>query len=140
MKVLLTIGLFFVSLFVIAQVDSIGLQVALQKLDKALIQKDEPVLRSLLHNNMSYGHSNGWVQSKSDVFNDFKSGKLQYDKINSTAVSILDIGKNRATVKMNTEAEGNINGTAFNLKMHVMQVWLKTKKGWQLYSRQSAKL
>lgn len=140
MKFYFTIGLFFLSLFVLAQVDSIGLKEAMQKLDRALIQKDEAVLRSLLHNNMSYGHSNGWVQSKSDVFKDFKSGKLQYDKINSTAVSILDIGKNRATVKMNTEAEGKVNETGFNLKMHVMQVWLKTKKGWQLYARQSAKL
>jgi hypothetical protein len=140
MKILFTIGLFFINLFVIAQVDSIGIKDALQKLENALIQKDETVLRSLLHNNVSYGHSNGWVQNKADVLNDFKSGKLQYDKITSTAVSILDMGKNRATVKMNTEAEGKLNGNAFNIKMHVLQVWLKTKKGWQLYSRQSAKL
>ncbi len=140
MNFFLTIGLFFTGLSLFAQVDSIGLKEAMQKLDMALIQKDEPVLRSLLHTNMSYGHSNGWVQSKSDVFNDFKSGKLQYNKINTTVVSILDIGKSRATVKMNTEAEGKVNETGFNLKMHVMQVWLKTKKGWQLYTRQSAKL
>ena len=139
MKILFTIGLFFISLFVVAQVDSIDLKEALQKLDKALMHKDELVLRSLLHNNISYGHSNGWVQSKADVFNDFKSGKLVYNIIESSSVSILDIGKNHAAVKMNSNAEGVVNGNAFNLKLHVLQVWLKTKKGWQLYSRQSAK-
>lgn len=140
MKLFFTIGLFFLSLFVFAQVDSIGLQVALQKLDKALIQKDEPVLQSVLHENISYGHSNGWVQNKNDVLSDFKSGKLVYNLIESTSVTILDIAENLATVKMNSNAEGFVNGNAFNLKMHVMQVWLKTKKGWQLYARQSAKL
>jgi hypothetical protein len=140
MNFFLTIGLFFLGLSVFAQVDSIGLKEAMQKLDKALIQKDEPILKSLLHNNVNYGHSNGWVQSKKDVMSDFNSGKLQYDKIVSNAVSIIDITKNKATVKMNSDAEGIVSGNGFNLKMHVMQVWMKTKKGWQLYARQSAKL
>jgi hypothetical protein len=122
-----------------AQVDSISLKEAMQKLDAALLQKDELVLKTVLHKDASYGHSNGWIQSKSDVLNDFKIGKLVYNKIENNSSAIVNINKKYATVKTNTNAEGVVNGTAFKLTLHVMQFWIKTKKGWQLIARQSAK-
>ena len=123
-----------------AQIDSVGLKNAMQQLDKALLQKDETVLKSVLHKDLSYGHSNGWIQSKSDILNDFASGKLTCSKIENNSSAIIVINKDYATVKTNTNAEGAVNGTAFNLKLHIMQFWIKTKKGWQLIARQSTKL
>jgi hypothetical protein len=38
-----------------AQIDSVGLKNAMQQLDKALLQKDETVLKSVLHKDLSYG-------------------------------------------------------------------------------------
>jgi hypothetical protein len=122
-----------------AQIDSVGLKSAMQQLDKALLQKDEKVLQTVLHKDLSYGHSNGWIQSKNDVLNDFKSGKLTYNKIENNSSAIIVITKEYATVKTNTNAEGVVNGTAFNLKLHIMQFWIKAKKGWKLIARQSAK-
>ena len=133
----------FLILFVVncsfAQVDSVGLKDAMQKLDKALLQKDENVLRSVLHKDLSFGHSNGWIQSRNDIMNDFKSGKLVYNKFENNSSAIVSISKKYATVKTNSSAEGVVNGTAFKLTLHVMQFWIKTKKGWQLIARQSAK-
>ena len=122
-----------------AQVDSVGLKTAMQKLDAALLQKDETVLKLVLHKDVSYGHSNGWIQSRSDIFNDFTSGKLTYNKIENNSSAIVTISKKYATVKTNTNAEGVVNGTAFKLTLHIMQFWIKTKNGWQLIARQSAK-
>ena len=140
MKVLLTIGLLFISLFVFGQPDSIRLKETMQKLDKALLQKDEVVLKTVLNQDLNFGHSNGWIQTKSDVLNDFKTGKLVYNKIENNSSAILSINKKWATVKSNTNAEGTVNGTAFKLTLHVMQVWMKTKQGWQLVARQSTKI
>jgi len=140
MRWVVFISLFFTNLIAVAQVDSVGLKDAMQKLDKALLQKDEVVLKSVLHKDVSYGHSNGWIQSKEDILNDFKSGKLTYNKIENNSSAIVRIDKKFATVKTNTNAEGSVNGTAFKLTLHVMQFWIKTKKGWQLIARQSAKL
>ena len=122
-----------------AQIDSVGLKNAMQQLDKALLQKDEKVLQTVLHKDASYGHSNGWIQSKNDILNDFTSGKLTYNKIENNSLAIINISKKYATVKTNTNAEGVVNGTAFKLTLHIMQFWIKTKKGWQLIARQSAK-
>jgi hypothetical protein len=123
-----------------AQIDSIGLKNAMQQLDKALLQKDEVVLKSVLHKEVSYGHSNGWIQSKDDILIDLKSGKLTYNNIQNNSSAIVKISGKYATVKTNTNAEGVVNGTAFKLTLHIMQFWIKTKKGWQLIARQSAKL
>jgi hypothetical protein len=122
-----------------AQIDSIGLKNAMQELDRALLQKDETVLKSILHKDLGFGHSNGWIQTKTDILNDFTNGKLTYNKFENNSSAIVTISKKYATVKTNTNAEGVVNGTAFKLTLHIMQFWIKTKKGWQLIARQSAK-
>jgi len=139
LKKLFTIALLFASLVAVAQIDSTGLKTAMQQLDKALLDKDAAVLKQVLHANVSYGHSNGWIQSKDDILNDFKSDKLVYNKIENNSSAIVNISKKYATAKTNTNAEGTVNGTAFKLTLHIMQFWIKTKKGWQLIARQSAK-
>ena len=139
----LVIGFLILSLLIntnsSAQADSVSLKETMQKLDKALLQKDEDVLKIILNKDVSYGHSNGWTQTKSDVLNDFKNGKLVYNKIENNSSVILSINKKWATVKTNTNAAGAVNGTEFKVTLHIMQVWMKTKKGWQLVARQSAK-
>ena len=140
MRFFLTIILLFTSWIVFAQVDSVELKNAMQKLDNALMEKDSLVLAAVLHKNISYGHSNGWVQTKKDLWEDFVSGKLVYQKIENNSIMIAAMNKKWATVRMNTAAEGAVNGKSFNMTLHVLQVWMKTKKGWQLFARQSAKL
>ena len=139
MRILFIISLFFTSLVVAAQVDSLPLKKAMKNLDMALLGKDEAVLTTILHKDLSFGHSNGWIQSKHDILNDFKSGKLVYNRFENNSSAIVSISKKYATVKTNTNAEGLVNGTTFKLTLHIMQFWIKTKKGWQLIARQSAK-
>ncbi|MDX2046655.1 MAG: nuclear transport factor 2 family protein [Chitinophagaceae bacterium] len=141
MKVILFIVTFFVlGSNIFAQADSITLKEAIARLNKALIEKDAEVLKAVLHKDASFGHSSGWAQTKEDVLNDFKSGKLVYHKIENSNISLVAVNKKWATVRTNTHAEGTNGGNAFNLNLHVLQVWVKTKKGWQLAARQSAKL
>ena len=140
MRLLFTISLFFASLIVVAQNDTITLKNAMSQLDKALLNKDQQTLQQLLSRDVSYGHSNGWVQTRKDVLGDLQSGKLVYSRIENSNVMIVAVGKKWATVRTNTNAEGSVSGTAFQLKLHVLQVWMNTKKGWQLLARQSIKL
>ena len=140
MRLFLTLILFFTSLIVIAQADSVELKKAMQKLDKAILEKDSLVLSGVLHKDLSYGHSNGWAQTKKDFWNDFASGKVIYKKIENSNTTIAAINKKWATVRMNTSAEGKVNEKDFNVNLHVLQVWMKTKKGWQLVARQGAKI
>jgi hypothetical protein len=139
-KIAFTILLFLFTKCVFAQADSIKLKQTIAKLDKALIEKDAEVLKEVLHKDASFGHSNGWAQTKEDVLNDFKGGKLVYHKIENSSIILVAVNKKWATIRTNTHAEGTNGGNAFNLNLHILQVWVKTKKGWQLAARQSAKL
>jgi len=140
MRLNFTICLLFAGVIAFAQVDSVSLKEAMSGLDRALVSKDEKALIQLLHADISYGHSNGWVQNKNDIINDLKSGKLVYNKIENNSVVLVAINNDCATVRTNTNAEGSISGTTFQLKLHVLQVWIKAKNGWQLLARQSTKL
>lgn len=140
MKKYLPVIVFFVfGVNAFAQVDSVSLKEAMKQLDDALINKKETVLQQLLHKELSFGHSNGWVQTKKEVLDDMNSGKLIYKKIENISAQIVAINKKWATVRINTNAEGTVNGNEFKLSLHVLQVWQKTKKGWQLIARQSTK-
>jgi Domain of unknown function (DUF4440) len=105
----------------------------------ALLNKDIGRLNNLLDANISYGHSNGWLQSKKDMVTDFETGKIEYKKIEVDKESFT-ITKQAVAVRSITKVEGIVNGTAFNMSLQVLQVWKKIKKQWVLIARQSVKV
>ncbi len=137
MKIAFTIILFFTYSLAFAQTSF--LKEAVVKFDKALIAKDTVTLKQLLHKDLSYGHSNAWVETKEDVIKDLLSGKLAYSKIDSKDFT-WSASKDWATVRTTSAINFVLDGKEGTLQLHVMQCWLKTNKGWQLVARQSTKL
>jgi len=137
MKTFVTILFLFVYSLTFAQ--TIFLKDAVAKLDKALIAKDTVTLKQLLHKDLSYGHSNAWVETKAELLKDLYNGKLSYAKIESKDLEWI-VNKDWATVRTTSEVDFTLDAKPANLKLHIMQVWLKTNKGWQLVARQSTKM
>lgn len=140
MRLIVLILVSFLMQSLSAQTDTLGLKKAMVVLDKALLGKDSTALAALLHDSAHYGHSNGWIQSKTDVWSDFVSGRLIYTKLETANTWITAIEDHSAIVRLETEVAGEVNGKAFGMKLHVLQAWVKNKKGWQLLDRQSVKL
>lgn len=137
MKTVLSLLLVFMTLTAGAQTEF--LKQAVVKLDEALVKKDTVVLNQVLHNELTYGHSNGWIETKREVISDLVTGKLVYKKIKSKEHQ-WRTGKDWATLRTKTEIEYVMDGKEGSLNLHVLQVWLKTNKGWQLLARQSTKM
>ena len=135
---IVVIGLMIGS-FAYAQKDTSFLLEAIKKLENALVNKDQQTANTLIHPDVQFGHSNGWVQNKIDVANDMRTGFLIYKKIDNQSI-IIDIKKKKGFVKEVIEVEGTRNGTDFKMKLFVQQLWVQTKKGWQLLIRQSTRL
>lgn len=112
---------------------------ALKQLEQALLQKNEADLQRLLHKEVLFGHSNGWIQKKEDVLKDMKSGFLVYRKLEQDSV-FAERNGNRMHVREYVKVEGERNGTVFSMRLFVSQLWIKTRNGWQLQFRQSARL
>lgn len=129
--------LFTVSSFTFAQTSFIKQAVA--KLDKALVERDTLVLKQILHNDLSYGHSNAWVETKTDLMKNLYNGKINYNKIENKDFTWV-AGKDWANVRSTADINYVLDNKEGKLKLHVLQVWLKTNKGWQLLARQSTKI
>ena len=124
--------------FVYSSVQAQSLDAAIEKLNIALIRKDTATLNKLVHNSISYGHSNGWIETKADMKTDLYNGKLVYNSIGQEVTEILKEG-NMACVRSNATIDVVYNGKPMTFKLHVLQVWNKTGKNWQLVARQSVK-
>ncbi len=105
-----------------------------------LINKNYDSLDWILDNQIKFIHSNGWIQSKQEVINDLKSGKLNYTSIDVNESSVI-IYNQTAVVT----GKGNFKGlmpdqSEFNIKLLYTEVYSKSKKRWKLVSRQATKI
>ena len=114
------------------------LKEAVAKFDKAILAKDTVVLKQLLHKDLSYGHSNAWVETKGDLLKNLFNGKITYTKIEAGQRQWLT-AKDWANVRTTMNIEYVMDGKEGSVTLHVLQVWMKTNKGWQMIARQGAK-
>ena len=139
MKYLIYIGcLFLINNGLFAQ-DTTGLKKATASLNRALVEKDSVVLKKLVADNISYGHSNMWLQSKQELIGDLFNGKIDYKRI-ETGQESFTVNKGVIAVRSNTKVEGALKGNLFSLNLQVLQVWKKIKKHWVLIARQGVKV
>jgi hypothetical protein len=82
MKSRITIGLMIIVSFSFAQTKE-EQEVAdlCQKKFRWMIEAKSDSLRDILDDQLTYIHSNGWVQTKTDVINDLTNGRIVYQKI-----------------------------------------------------------
>lgn len=103
---------------------------------EAMIQKDGAALDKLLSSDLTYVHSGGQLETKSDVIKAITSGKTLVERIDFTATSVRLYG-NTAVVKCNVDlwhSKTNI------VHMNVLHVWKKGDTGWQMVARQATRL
>lgn len=140
MRYLIAILLLFVSAEVFAaNRDSVSVAVAVNELNRALVNKDSLKLNELLTENAHYYHSNGWLELKRDVIDDLFNGKLTYNQVNITLQRVRPMGE-IAQARMIADVDVSLNGKTIQLKLKVVQVWVRRGDRWQLYSRHSERI
>lgn len=78
MKGLFTIVLFFTSLVVAAQTAEEKLVTTIKEFHQALVKKNTVSIIQQTDKAVSYGHSNGWVETKAEMINNLETGYLTY--------------------------------------------------------------
>ncbi|HPH24631.1 MAG TPA: nuclear transport factor 2 family protein [Chitinophagaceae bacterium] len=127
-----------ISSLVFAQ-DTVQLKKVTELFNNALLTKDTNLIKQLVHKQISYGHSNGWLQTKQDLITDFATGKIEYTKIEE-GEKFFTKTKQAIAVRNISKVEGVVNGYVFSMSLQVLQVWKKVKKNWVLLARQSVKV
>ena len=141
MKNLIAILFCFVSYGLFAQElpDHKSLRHAMKDFDRALISRDSTALKWLLEDQVTYGHSNGWIETKKDVIADLFNGKLVYKEIKPTGQEIVIVGKT-ASARYNVDIDVLMDGKLMQFKLKVLQSWIWENEHWVLFARQSVKI
>lgn len=112
---------------------------AVHSFNKALTYRDSNTLKKILHPDLEYGHSNGWIQTKRDVIDDMYNGKLVYKNMSSGKETVI-IDQNVACVRMRNDVTVKMSGKEMDFSLSVLQVWIKKNNEWQMIGRQSTKV
>lgn len=111
---------------------------AVELFRSALINADSSLLDMLVDERLSYGHSNGIIDSKSAFINKLLSGQSDFVSINQSEQKIV-VYKKTAVVHHQMYATTNDHGIKGEVTLSVLQVWLRKNGIWRLITRQAVK-
>ena len=107
-------------------------------LHQKLISNDE-ALPGYLDENLTYGHSNGWIETKTDVIADLKSGKIKYNEIKEDSMTEV-VEDSLGYVRFVGNFNATLDGKQALVHLKVLEIWRKKNNSWQLFARQAVKI
>jgi Domain of unknown function (DUF4440) len=138
MKFVVSIILITVSLFCSAQTDEEKLTATVKEFHLALVNKNTVSINQQTDKALSYGHSNGWVETKAEVIKDLETGYISYQSYKEDSISVLINGM-MANVRFVADITATLKGTTSSFRLKVLEVWVKKGKRWVLFARQAVK-
>lgn len=112
---------------------------AVETLKKAMIDGDRQELEAIAAEKLSYGHSSGKVQNKSEFVEAIVSGQSDFVSIDLTDQSVA-VSKKTALVRHKLTAKTNDNGNSGNVSLYILLVFQKQHGDWKLLARQAVKV
>jgi hypothetical protein len=122
-----------------AQTDEQKLTTTLKEFHQALVKKNTISINQQTDKALSYGHSNGWVETKTELIKNLETGYTVYKSIKEDSLK-LTINDNLAHARFIGDYEVSLKGgdvVVYHLK--VLEVWVKKGKRWLLFARQAVK-
>jgi hypothetical protein len=138
MKLFFTIGLFFTSLVLVAQTEEVKLTTTLKEFHQALVTKNTVSINQQTDKALSYGHSNGWVETKADIIKDLETGYINYHSYKEDSLQLM-INGNMANARFVADVNVTLNGNTVNYHLKVLEVWVRKGKKWLLFARQAVR-
>ena len=138
MKRILSLLLLFSFVFANAQTEEEKLTTALKEFHQALVNKNTTSINQQTDKALSYGHSNGWVETKADVIKDLETGYLVYHSFKEDSLKI-SINESVANARFVADISATMNGNNTNVHLKVLEVWVKKGKRWILFARQAVR-
>lgn len=142
MKKLIFISALFLLNFTILKaqsVDEMKVSEVVATLRQAMIDADKTTLEKILHEELSYGHSSGLIETKAMLIESLISNNSDFKTMDLTDQTIKIVGKN-AIIRHKIFAETSNKGVASTTKLNVLLVFTKVKGNWVLLARQAAKI
>ncbi|MFC0773618.1 nuclear transport factor 2 family protein [Terrimonas alba] len=111
---------------------------AVEQLRKAMIDGNKAELETIASDKLSYGHSSGYVEGKTEFVDKIATGKSDFVTIELKDQTISVSGK-AAVVRHKLNATTNDNGKPGEVHLAILLVFQKENKQWKLLARQAVK-
>ena len=139
MKLLCTcVGLLLVVFCFAQKNDRLILLATVTAFHLGMVRGDTVLLKQHADKALSYGHSNGWVQTKMDLVNDLTNGTISYQRFDEDSVTVT-MNENMANVRFVADIDATMKEKSFTFHLKVLEVWVKRGREWMLYGRQAVK-
>ena len=138
MKFFVTIGFLLCQLAGLAQSDEVKLTSTLKEFHQALVKKNTVSINQQTDKALSYGHSNGWVETKKELIEHLESGYMEYNSFREDSIKV-EVNGNLAHARFIAEINATMSGKEFTFQLRVLEVWVKKGKRWVLFARQAVR-
>jgi ketosteroid isomerase-like protein len=123
---------------VAASADEAAVAQAVEALRKAFFEQDKTQLEALCAEELSYGHSDGRVETKAQFINGVMTRKAILKSLTLSDHAITVVGTT-AIARHTWASESETDGKPTSTKIGVLQVWQKQGDTWKLLARQSVR-
>jgi hypothetical protein len=104
-----------------------------------MVDKNKDILEDLTLEKLTYGHSSGSIENKSEYVDGVLNGAFQFTSITPIDQTI-SINNDVGVVRHIFKGEGTNNGTPAKVNIGCLLVFQKENGNWKLLARQAFKL
>lgn len=123
---------------VFSQTDEEKLTTTLKEFHQALVKGNTVSINQQTDKALSYGHSNGWVETKNEMMKNLETGYIKYSSYKEDSIQVT-LNGTMANVRFVAEIAATLNGNSANYHLKVLEVWVRKGKRWLLFARQAVK-
>ena len=119
--------------------DEAAVTEGVEVLRKGILEADRAKLAQVTSDHISYGHSDGRVESKEQFIKGVLTRKQVVKSLAFPDLKVSVVGPS-AIVRHIYLAESELDGKATTTRIGALQVWHKQEGGWRLLARQGFRL
>ena len=139
-KLFVTVILLAITILVYGQSkDEMAVANAVEQLRKAMVDADSVMLDKLTSPKLSYGHSGGHIDDKTEFIQKISSGKSDFVTLEFPEQTI-SFSEKTAIVRHKFNAVTNDSGKPGEVHLAVLLIWQKQHGDWKLLARQAIKI
>lgn len=102
-----------------------------------MVKKNTVTINQQTDKALTYGHSNGWIETKAEMINNLETGFISYGSIKEDSINITMNG-NMASARFNATINAAFKGKEMvTFQLRVLEVWTKKGNRWILFARQA---
>lgn len=122
----------------VAQTVEEKLIVTVKEFHQTMVNKNTVSINQQTDKALSYGHSNGWVETKTEMIKNLETGYINYHSYKEDSI-VVQMNNNFASVRFKADIDVTLKWTRASYQLKVLEVWQRKGNRWILFARQAVK-